>query len=67
MLFAKQLTCRFCSFVKVAWRDHVFLEVTQIRYIDEDERIPGPAMAAGLLVGECLIISYATGIITHLK
>ena len=36
---------------RVAWRNHVFLEVTQVRFADEERRVPGPAMAAGLRIG----------------
>eukprot|EP00750_Incisomonas_marina_P008499 INCI15497.3.p1 GENE.INCI15497.3~~INCI15497.3.p1 ORF type:complete len:567 (-),score=96.98 INCI15497.3:494-2089(-) len=40
---------------RVAWRNHVFLEVTQVRFADEDRRIPGPAMAAGLRIGDIIV------------
>lgn len=41
--------------IQVAWRNHVFLEVTQVRYADEKRRIPGPAMTAGLRVGDIIV------------
>jgi hypothetical protein len=49
--------CSACA--QVAWRNHVFLEVTQVRYMDEAKTVPGPAMAAGLRVGTSALQSMA--------